>query len=29
MYFRFLASADAGYVTGETLVVAGGMQSRL
>jgi dehydrogenase/reductase SDR family protein 4 len=25
----FLASGDAGYVTGETLVVAGGMQSRL
>lgn len=25
----FLVSPDAGYVTGETLVVAGGMQSRL
>lgn len=25
----FLVSEDAGYVTGETLVVAGGMQSRL
>lgn len=25
----FLASGDADYVTGETLVVAGGMQSRL
>ena len=25
----FLASADASYITGETLVVAGGMQSRL
>jgi len=25
----FLVSSDAGYVTGETLVVAGGMQSRL
>jgi len=25
----FLSSPDAAYVTGETLVVAGGMQSRL
>ena len=25
----FLVSSDSGYVTGETLVVAGGMQSRL
>lgn len=25
----FLVSSDAAYVTGETLVVAGGMQSRL
>lgn len=25
----FLSSSDAAYVTGETLVVAGGMQSRL
>lgn len=25
----FLASGDAAYVTGETLVVAGGMRSRL
>jgi dehydrogenase/reductase SDR family protein 4 len=25
----FLSSPDASYVTGETLVVAGGMQSRL
>ena len=25
----FLVSEDAAYVTGETLVVAGGMQSRL
>ena len=25
----FLVSDDGGYVTGETLVVAGGMQSRL
>lgn len=25
----FLSSEDAGYMTGETLVVAGGMQSRL
>ena len=25
----FLASEDGGYVTGETLVVAGGMSSRL